>query len=106
ALDPCLAKDGVAKRLDRLVRPLGPLPATGDAGPAEPAHRRVERREVIPDRGRIGGGGSCPPFAALKHRRLVVFRYGLLAALAVILGRLRAALLPAQPVELRRTAGN
>src|SRR5690606_41546700 len=53
ALDPSLAEDGVAECLDRLIRPLGRLPATGDAGPAEPAHRRIERREVVANRRRI-----------------------------------------------------
>ncbi len=40
---------------------------------------------MIPDRGRIGGNGGRPPFATLQHRRLVVFRDGLITALAVIL---------------------
>ena len=100
-LDPGLAEDRVAERLDRLVRPLRRVPCPHDPLPAQPADRRIERREVIPDRGRIGGSGGRPPFAALQHRRLVVLRDGRLAALAVIFRRLRAALLPAQPVELQ-----
>lgn len=100
-LDPGLAEDGVPKRLDRLVRPLRRVPSPHDPLPAQPADRRVERREVIPDRGRIGGRGGRPPFAAFQHRRLVVFRDCRVAPLAVIFRRLRAALLPAQPVELQ-----
>jgi hypothetical protein len=100
-LDPGLAEDRVAERLDRLVRPLGRVPCPHDPLPAQPADRRIKRREVIPDRGRIGGRGGRPPFATLQHGRLVVFRDCRVAALAVIFRRLRAALLPAQPVELQ-----
>src|SRR5690606_32879831 len=99
--DPCLAEDSVAERLDRLVGALGRLPAARGPGPAEPAHRRVECREVVADRRGISGRGGCPPFAALQHRRLVVLRDGLITALAEILRRLRLALLPAQPIELQ-----
>jgi hypothetical protein len=100
-LDPCLAEDGVAERLDRLVRPLSRVPCPHDPLPTQPADRRIERREVIADRGRIGGRGGRPPFAALQHRRLVVFRDCRVAALAVIFRRFRLALLPAQPFELQ-----
>src|SRR5690606_23632028 len=48
-LDPGLAEDGVAEGADRLVRPLGRLPRPSDPLPAQPADRRVERREVEAD---------------------------------------------------------
>ena len=62
----------VAERLDRLVRPLRRLPCPHDPLPAQPADRRIERRQVIADACRIGGDGGRPPFARLQHRRLVV----------------------------------
>ena len=71
-LDPGLAEDGVAEGADRLVRALGRLPRPGDPLPAQPARRRVERREVEADRRRVGRGRRRPPLAALEHRRLVV----------------------------------
>src|SRR5690606_33300246 len=99
--DPCLAENGIAERLDRLVGALGRLPAARDPGPAEPADRRIERREVVADRRRISGRGGRPPFAALQHRRLVVLRDGSVAAFADVFRRLWPPLLPAQPLELQ-----
>ena len=63
----------------------------------EPAQRKYGL-----DEHRIGGDGGRPPFAALQHRRLVMFADGLVATLAVIVRRFRLALLPAQAVELHR----
>ena len=71
-LDPGLAEDGVAEGADRLVRALRRLPCPGDPLPAEPADRRVERREVEADRRGVGRRRRRPPLAALEHRRLVV----------------------------------
>ena len=51
-LDPGLAEDGVAEGADRLVRALRRLPRPRDPLPAQPADRRVERREVEADRRR------------------------------------------------------
>ena len=59
-LDPCLAEDRVAERLDRLVRPLGRVPCPHDPLPAQPADRRIERRQVIADGAGIGGRRRSP----------------------------------------------
>ena len=109
-LDPGLAEDRVAKRLDRLIRPLGCIPSSHDPLPAQPADRRIERREVIADGIRVRRRGGCSPFASLQHRRLVMLGDGLLAALAVIFRCLGTPLLPTQSFELqplssRRNAG-
>ncbi len=80
---------------------MGRLPGPHDPLPAQPADRRVERREVEADGLGVGGGCRRPPFALGQHLRLVVLGDGALAALAVISRSFRLSLRPAQPVELQ-----
>ena len=101
ALDPGLAQQRVARSTQHLVRALGGQPVPCDLLPALPADRRIEGREVEADGMWIGRDRSRPPFAIGQHLRLVVLGDGLLAAFAVIHGRLGLSLAPAQPLELQ-----
>ncbi len=98
-LDPGLAEHGVAEDPLGLVAARGRLLVARDVGPALPARRRIERRQVEADRPRILRHRRRPPFARGQHRRLVVLGDDLIAVLAPVRRRLRPALLPAQPLE-------
>ena len=95
-----LPEDRVAEHPLGLVRALRGFLVPRDVGPALPARRRIERREMKPHRPRIVGFSRRPPFAGGQHRRLVVLRNGRVTGIAMVCRRLRFALLPAQPFEL------
>src|SRR5690606_28956428 len=97
-LDPGLAEHAVLEAAPGLVGGRR-LPQAGDLRPAHPADRRVERRDVEPDRAGIPRLGHRPPLAGGKHCRLVVLLDPTIAGGAYIMCRLGPALVPAQPLE-------
>ena len=85
-----------------LVGSLRRLPRPGDPLPAQPAHRRIERREVEADRAGIGRRARSP--ATRRASSIAVLWCSAIAAvagLADVVRGLGLALLPAQPLELQ-----